>query len=466
MPTAENDLMGQLPPEYPEELLPAIHQEFRSSGKTIVVLDDDPTGTQTSYEVTVLTQWSVPLLVEELQQQPPVLFILTNTRSMPEAAAVQLTRQIGRNLQEAVKQSGRQIVTISRSDSTLRGHFPAEVAALAQALNQEAAVWILLPAFIEGGRFTIGDVHYIREKEMLVPVAETPFARDAVFGYAHSNVRDWVEEKTGGKVTADQVVSFSLADIRLGGPAAVCEKLKACPPQTVCLVNACSAKDLEVFALGVLWAEKAGHTFIYRSSATFVPIRAGKTPGKIFRPRQQQAAGPGSLMVVGSYVPKTTGQLAHLLAQGSHQSLEVNVARLLQSPDAAAYAAALSRQTDQWLAAGKDVVLHTSRQLEAGPDAESSLQINSLVSGFLVAIIRGLEVRPAFIVAKGGVTSSDLATAGLQAVKARVLGQIIPGVPAWQLGGESKFPGIMYVVFPGNVGDETALAEVHQCLKG
>jgi uncharacterized protein YgbK (DUF1537 family) len=461
-----NHIMDQLPAEYAQDLLPLIRQEFMRSGKTLVVLDDDPTGTQTSYEVTVLTQWPVSLLVEELSKKPPVLFVLTNTRSLTEQAAVQLTREVGRNLRQAVQESGRQIVAISRSDSTLRGHFPAEVEAMAQALDLEGAVTIILPAFLEGGRVTIGDVHYIREQQQLVPVADTPFARDAVFGYAHSNLRQWVEEKTRGRVKAAQVVSCSLEDIRLGGPQAVCEKLTTCPAGATAIVNACSYKDLEVFVLGVLMAEKAGQRFIFRTSASFVPIRAGMAAGKLFLPRKEQVASAhGSLVVVGSYVPKTTSQLAFLLAQGSHESIEVNVSALLHAPDMAADAAAIIRQTDQWLAAGKDVVVHTSRQLETGQDAASNLQINSLVSGFLVDILRGLSVRPAFVVAKGGITSSDLATKGLQAVRARVLGQVIPGVPVWQMDPQSKFPGLIYVVFPGNVGDEGALAEVHKRLK-
>jgi uncharacterized protein YgbK (DUF1537 family) len=213
-------------------------------------------------------------------------------------------------------------------------------------------------------------------------------------------------------------------------------------------------------------AEKRGQKFIFRTSASFVPIRAGMAAGKIYQPQKQQVASShGALVVVGSYVPKTTSQLAHLLAQASHESIEVDVSRLLQSSETAPYAAFIIRQTDQWLAAGKDVVVHTSRRLETGQDAESSLQINSLVSGFLVDIVRGLAVRPAFLVAKGGITSSDLATKGLEAVKARVLGQVIPGVPVWQMGPESKFPGLVYVVFPGNVGDETALMEVYKRLK-
>jgi uncharacterized protein YgbK (DUF1537 family) len=459
MPSHLNDLMDQLPPEYPHELLPDIREHFMDTGKTIVVFDDDPTGTQTSYDVTVLTAWTIPLLADELRKKPSILFILTNSRSMSEQAAIQLTWEIGQNLKQAVKESGQGIIPISRSDSTLRGHFPAEVSALARSLELEKAVWVLIPAFIEGGRYTIGDVHYIKEQQELIPVASTPFAKDKVFGYSHSNLKEWVEEKTKGDITANQVVSVSLEDIRVGGPQSVYEKLLTCRPGQVCIVNACSVRDLEVFAMEALLAEKAGISCLYRTSATFVPIRAGIAPGKIFQPEQVHSPN-GSLVIVGSHVPKTTSQLEYLLAKKTHAPLEVNVKELLQSSEKETYANSIIQQTNQWLASGKDVIIYTSRQLEVGKDAESNLQINTIVSAFLVRLVQGLTIRPAYIVAKGGITSSDLATKGLGTVKALILGQIIPGVPVWQLDEQSKFPGMLYIVFPGNVGDHSALAEV------
>jgi uncharacterized protein YgbK (DUF1537 family) len=213
--------------------------------------------------------------------------------------------------------------------------------------------------------------------------------------------------------------------------------------------------------MGALLAERSGQKFVYRTSATFVSIRAGIAPGIIFNPGKEHVSSPhGSLMVVGSYVPKTTSQLDYLLEKGSHQSIEINVPELLRSNDTSAYAASIIKQTDQRIASGKNVVIHTSRRLEVGKDPETSLQINSRVSAFLVSVIKGLTVRPAFIVAKGGITSSDLASKGLGVEKALILGQAIPGVPVWQLDQKSKFPGLIYVVFPGNVGDQTALAEV------
>jgi uncharacterized protein YgbK (DUF1537 family) len=454
------DILGRLPQESEEDLLPAIREQFLRSQKTLIVLDDDPTGTQTCYDVTVLTAWSVDILMTELRKEPSIVFILTNSRSLPGHGATALAGEIGRNLVEARRKSGRDIAVISRSDSTLRGHFPAEVDALADALEMSDAIRVLVPAFIEGGRVTIGDIHYIREQDNLIPVAETPFAQDTVFGYKSSNLKQWVHEKTKGRIKADDVVSVSILDLRVHGPSRVAAILKSCKPGQVCFANACTHKDLSIFVMGLLLAEREGFHPVYRTSATFVSIRAGLASGKIWQPSLGHSRLNGSLVVVGSYVPKSTRQLVNLLQAGTHQSIEVNVRDLLLAEHNDVYAQRIIHDTDRLLAEGKNVVIHTSRQLEKGTDAESSLKINGTVSAFLVEVVQNLSVRPGFIVAKGGITSSDLATKALRATKARVLGQIIPGVPVWRIDVDSKFPDITYIVFPGNVGDDYALLDV------
>jgi uncharacterized protein YgbK (DUF1537 family) len=454
-----NQKMAQLPPEFKEELLPSIREEFTRSRKTIIVLDDDPTGTQTCYDVTVLTSWDVDLIAGELKKQPSILFILTNSRSLTETQAIDLAIEIGKNLKEAVKESGREIIVISRSDSTLRGHFLAEVDAIASELDLKDAVIVLVPAFIEGGRLTIDDVHYLVEDKELVPVSETPFAKDVAFGYKNAHLKQWVEEKTKGRISATEVSSISIEDVRVGGPHLVSGQLKKVKAGAVCIANAASYKDLEIIAMGLILAENSGKKFLYRTSATIVPIRAGLRSGKIFIPQKEDVISKnGALVIVGSHVPKSTKQLTHLLATGNFKSIEVNVKDIIG--EQSYHTEAISKQTDALLALGNNVVIHTSRKLEAGMDAESSLKINALASDFLVRIIKGLSVRPKFIIAKGGITSSDLASKGLSVKRAEVLGAIIPGVPVWRLDAQAKFPGIIYVVFPGNVGNDAALEEV------
>lgn len=461
-----NEILKLLPPDYPEELLPLVRNEFLETHKTIVVLDDDPTGTQTCMDVTVLTSWETEEITTELRKKPSILFILTNSRSLSEADAISLNRKIGYHLNEAVQASGREVIVISRSDSTLRGHFPAEVDALAEALERMDAIRVLVPAFIEGRRITIDDVHYLVENESLVPVSATPFAKDLVFGYKQSDLKLWVEEKTKGTIKAPEVISISLEDIRTGGPLKVVEKINSCKAAGVCIINAVNYRDLEVVAMGLLLAAKTGKDIIYRSSASFVSILVGLESGKMVVPAIKDTDNVnGALIVVGSHVPKSTLQLNWLLANEDHRSVEIIVKEVLNLSESNVLAEQINHQVDRWLVSGHLVVIYTSRQLETGVDSATNLAINTRVSDFLVEVVKGLRVKPRFIIAKGGITSSDLASKALGSKQARVLGPIIPGVPVWQLDRYSKFPDLIYVVFPGNVGGEEALGEVLDKLK-
>jgi uncharacterized protein YgbK (DUF1537 family) len=457
--------LAALPPVWPEDLLPRIQSKLRGAAK-VVVLDDDPTGTQTVYDVPVLTTWAVDDLARELQAPGPVFYILTNSRSLPLDAAQALNSEIGQALAQASAQSGRAFTVVSRSDSTLRGHYPGETDALAAAIEMQDAATLIIPYFREGGRLTLHDVHYVAEGGQLVPAAQTPFAKDAAFGYRASNLRAWVAEKSGGRIAAEEVASISLDDLRVGGPEAVQARLAALRPRQVCVVNATELRDMEVLVAALLDLEAAtGRRFLYRTAASFVQIRAGLATRPLLTATEMGATGAGGgLFVVGSYVPKTTAQVQALLAQPNIAPVEVEVARLLDDSACEAMITAALQATDRALAAGQDVVLYTSRGLVTGQDATSSLAIGQQVSAALVAIVAGLTVTPRFLVAKGGITSSDIATAALRVRRAIVMGQIIPGVPVWRTGAESRLPGLAYVVFPGNVGGDDALVTVHKKL--
>ncbi len=459
-PSVDRDtLVAGLPPEWPGDPLPKIRAQVAASGTTVVALDDDPTGTQTVHGIPVLTEWPVAALRAELAGDLPACYLLTNSRSLPLARAQALNAEIGRNLALAAEQSGRRCVVVSRSDSTLRGHYPGEVEALAQALGGGFHAQLLIPFFLEGGRYTIGDVHYVAEGERLVPAGATEFARDRAFGYRASNLREWVQEKTAGRVRAAEVATIAIDDMRRGGPERVAGRLLSLAPGAVCVVNAASYRDLEVFTLGLLQAEAAGRRYLYRTAASFVRVRAGLEPRPLLSAAELALPTTGGgLIVVGSYVPRTSAQLAALLARPGVVGVELDVAALLSG--APVEVARVARQAGQALAAGHDTVVYTSRTLVAGADAHGSLAIGARVSAGLVGVVRAVEVRPRYLVAKGGITSSDVATAGLGVRRALVRGQVLPGVPLWQLGPESRYPGLAYVVFPGNVGTPTALAEV------
>jgi uncharacterized protein YgbK (DUF1537 family) len=64
------------------------------------------------------------------------------------------------------------------------------------------------------------------------------------------------------------------------------------------------------------------------------------------------------------------------------------------------------------------------------------------------------------VVAKGGITSSDIATQALGIRRAIVRGTLLPGIVSlWEIAC-GPFQGTPYVVFAGNVGDDESLRAV------
>jgi uncharacterized protein YgbK (DUF1537 family) len=462
----ENELLDTLPLEWPEDLLPKIQSQIKATGRKVVVLDDDPTGTQTVHNIPVLTEWPVELLTAELENNSPAFYLLTNSRALPLAGAKALNATIGRNLVQAAQQANRDFVVVSRSDSTLRGHFPGEVESLAEALEQTFHGWIVLPYFLEGGRYTVNDIHYVAEGEGLIPAGQTEFARDEAFGYQSSNLREWVAEKMDGRVLAQDVASISIDDIRRGGPEQVTKKLTNLPQGSICVVNAAAYRDLEVFVSGLLTAEAQNRRFLYRTAASFVRVRAGLGSRPVLtRADLNLPEAGGGLIVVGSYVPKSTRQVQELLAVPELIAIEISVEALLEKNHRQSEIDRVAEQANEALQRNQDVMIYTGRKLISSSTAEGSLAIGQQVSEGLVAIVRSITTRPRYLLAKGGITSSDVATRGLGIKQAMVLGQILPGVPVWQAGNESRRPGLTYIVFPGNVGSREALAEVVAKLK-
>jgi uncharacterized protein YgbK (DUF1537 family) len=459
-----------------EGALEEIRRLVMQSGRRVAVFDDDPTGVQSVHGVPVLTTWTVDDLRWALTQPSPTFDILTNSRSLPEEEAVALNREIARNLSEAADETGVDFDVLSRSDSTLRGYYPAETDALAEALEEGGRGpdgLIICPAFFEAGRFTVDDVHWVRQDGELVPAGQTEFASDHSFGYRASDLKEWVEEKTRGRFRASEVQSVSLADLREGGPERVASILRGLEGGRPIVVNAVSFTDLDVFVLGLLEAETQGKRFLLRTGPSFVRTRGGITEPKVVGPedlyRKRPKEGRG-LVLVGSYVPTTTRQLEAALALDGVRGVEISVPRLLEPGGTEAELGPVVEEVNVALASS-EVVVYTSRELvTAGESGLSNFEIGAAVSGALVEVMRRVDraLPLAFVVAKGGITSSDIATKGLEVRRAEVAGPLLPPaiVPVWILPEENDFPGLPYVIFPGNVGGPDSLAQAIEILRG
>jgi uncharacterized protein YgbK (DUF1537 family) len=467
-PVEAGEYLASQPPELRvADALGEIRARVAESGHRIAVLDDDPTGTQTVHGVPVLTTWSVEDLREALEGPSATFYVLTNSRSFPEERAVEMNREIAANLALAAENAGVEVVITSRGDSTLRGHYPAEIDALREEVGNPDGV-VLCPCYLEAGRITVDDVHWVRQGETLVPAGETEFARDASFGYSSSHLPTWVEEKTAGRIAAPEVASIGLADVREGGPERVAEILNGVGGGRPVVVNAAAYADLEVFVLGLLDAEAGGKRFLYRTGPSFVRVRGGIAergplgPEELYRRRPRLGHG---LVLVGSHVAMSSRQLEQALKLEGVRGVELSVPRLLG--DAGRELERVVSEMNGGLVEA-EVVVYTSREVVGGEAGLTGLEIGRRVSDALVEVVRRVDRRLplAFMVAKGGITSSDVGTRGLGVRRAEVAGQMLPGIiSVWILPGESSFPGLPYVIFAGNVGAEDSLARVIEILR-
>jgi uncharacterized protein YgbK (DUF1537 family) len=458
----------------------------------IIVLDDDPTGSQTVHGCLLLTRWDVETLKTALSDAAPLFFVLTNTRGMNAARAAEVTREVCHNLKIALETMTINPVLVSRSDSTLRGHYPVETDVIAEELGPFDAHF-LVPAFFEGGRITRDSIHYLKVNGVDVPVHETEFARDSVFGYSHSFLPDYVAEKTQGRISAHSVERFLLADIRSGGSSCaslhplhlgilpgVLDRLLALQDNQCGVVDAENYDDLERFTADVRAAAAQEKRFLFRSAASLVKALANLPPQPVSAEamgRFTRGARPGAV-IVGSHVEKSSRQLARLLQEPGVVGIEVDVQKVPEQPAVAPgilppatlvhpctsqVLKAVLQQIEVAFAAGKTSVVYTSRGEVQFADQAARLAFGEAVSALLMDVIRNLPQDLGFLIGKGGITSNDMLSSGLALRAARVLGQVAPGVSVVRCPADHpRFPELPVVIFPGNVGDDDALALVYR----
>ena len=448
-----------------------LFEELRQFKHKIIVLDDDPTGVQTVHGVSVYTDWTVESIEAGFKEEQPMFFILTNSRGFTSEETRQVHEDIAATIQQVSDQLHQPFILISRGDSTLRGHYPLETEVLRQTLEQQSNRYhdgeIIMPFFQEGGRYTIEDVHYVLEEETLVPAGQTEFAKDRTFGYAASHLGEWAEEKSNGVFQADDVVSLSLTDLRQLNLDQLVDQLMNVQDFNKIIINATDYVDVKVATIALIRAMNAGKRFMFRTAAAFTKVIGGVTNRPLLTKKELISGnGHGGLIMIGSHVKKTTEQLEELKTCPFIHFIEFDVHLVLFPDKFREEIKRIITTTERLIQSGQTVAVYTKRErLDLGDNQqENELKLSIQISDAVTSIVSRLHVRPSYIIAKGGITSSDIGTTGLQVKRATVAGQIKPGIPVWITGEESKFPNLTYVIFPGNVGSKTTLREVAETL--
>ncbi len=466
---SKTELLNSFAPPFDTASIRAeIKKELYDSNICIAVLDDDPTGIQTVHDINVYINMD-KADIDSAVKNERVFFVQTNTRGLSKEAAKNANITLADKLCAAADKYGRELHIISRSDSTLRGHYPLETDTLRRAmvLNQSRDIdgEILAPCFFEGGRFTANGIHYVADGDTLTPAAMTEFAKDTTFAFNNSRLQDYVNEKCGEDVHSMEIPIEMLREGRVDDISAM---LINCKNYCRVILNALCYEDIEVFVLALYRAIKKGKRFLYRTAASFVRVMAGidaKAPLSHDDFMALTKGGKKGIVVVGSHVKKTTMQLQSLLTLSDCEAVEIDANRLM-TDDYKAEIESKKLMTERIYNEGKIPVVYTSRAVLTAGSAGENLKLSTTISDRFVEFVDALGITPDFFIAKGGITSSDMATKACRISKAVVQGQALPGIPVIMADDLSRWPGLLYVIFPGNVGGETALKDaVEKILK-
>ncbi|QNJ04919.1 putative sugar and nucleotide-binding domains containing protein [Synechococcus sp. MEDNS5] len=464
---------------------------------TIVVIDDDPTGSQTVHSCPLLLRWDVDSLRRGLRHPSPLLFVLANTRALSADAAAERNREIIDALQQALEAEGipeSQLLLVSRGDSTLRGHGVLEPAVIAEELDARfgpVAATLHVPAFLPGGRTTVDGVHLLHGE----PVHTTAFAKDRSFGFSTSALDAWLEEKSGGTIPAHAVLRLGrdlldrAADERSEGSEELLAWLQALQGNAPVVVDAERPQQLD--SLGAAVRRLQGRKrLLFRAAASLINglVNAGEAPlgpqplsapalASLRRRDLTGVALPG-LVLVGSHVPLADAQLAELLADGRCAGLELPVARIARVLEGGTPDLLLADLEREWgehlqtcLAQGRTPVLFTSRgELTFGEGASAQrrrLQFGLALAQLTARLVAALAPQLGYVISKGGITTGTLLAEGLELEAVQLEGQLLPGLSLVRPLAPEGLPwdGLPIVTFPGNLGDRSTLAEAWRLME-
>lgn len=452
-----------------------LRESLSELNRKIVVLDDDPTGVQTVHGVSVYTDWTEESIQKGFEEEGDIFYILTNSRSFTQDQTIKAHEEIAKNIITVSSFTGKDFIIISRGDSTMRGHYPIETQILHDEIEKNTSKKIdgeiICPFFKEGGRYTIGNIHYVVEGDLLVPAGLTEFSKDKSFGYKSSHLGDWCEEKTNGIYKAEDITYISVENLRNQEIETITAQLCSVKDFNKVVVNAIDYLDIKIFMIAFAKAVLVGKEFIFRSAAPAAKV-LGQIKDRPFLGKKElisKGNTNGGIIIIGSHVNKTTRQVEELKnCKYPIEFIEFNQHLVVEEGRLESEVGRVVEIVECAIKKGQTVVVYTRRDRFdlATDDKDQQLSVSVKISDAVTSIVGKLTVRPNFIIAKGGITSSDIGTKALNVKRALVMGQVKPGIPVWRTGKESKFPNLPYIIFPGNVGEVDTLREVVEILMG
>ncbi len=443
----------------------------------VVVIDDDPTGSQTVNNCLLLLKWDYSTLVKGFKGESNLFFILANTRSLSENDATLRIQEICNNLKEVIAYESfkkEEIIFVSRGDSTLRGHNFLEPNTINNCLGPFDATFHI-PAFIEGKRFTVNGYHFVDQ----IPVDQTIFAEDKIFGYKTSNIKNLLFQQSKSKINLDDIQNIKLSDfeiLEIDEKNIIFQKIKNLKNNIHVILDIENYSQLNKFSLVINKLSKQKR-FLFRTAASFISsitdIKSNPEKDIFFsnfrRQNDENKFLPG-FVVVGSFVELSTLQLQHLLKISNCEPIELDVFEFFRiislennQDKLNLFKKTFLLEIRSTFKKGKTPVLFTSRKLMSLDYSEQFNFYNSLAL-FIANLVAELKNEIGYLISKGGITTNMILSNGLKADYVYLEGQIITGISlvTYKLKNDEKLP---IVTFPGNIGTQDSLLKVWSILE-
>ena len=444
----------------------------------IIIIDDDPTGSQTVNDCNLILRWDYETLLKGLKDSSNLLFILANTRSLSKEDVKIRLKEICSALREIMNNSSfaeEDFVLISRGDSTLRGHNFVEPDIINELLGPFDATFYI-PAFIEGNRTTVNGNHFVDN----IPINETIFSKDKIFGFNTSNIKELICEQSNYQLDFNNIENIFIKDfeaLETNQPSKLFMQIEKLKNNKKVIVDIIDYSQLDKFS-SIVRSLLKKKKFLFRSAASFISSlsnvkRTQKDHiyfSQLRRKNNSDKAMKG-LIVVGSYVELTTRQLNKVLEISLCKPIEINVFKLYEffkigdNLNLNSLKKLIMNAIRQNLIRESIPVLYTSRKTIFPTDKNDLIQFQLFLSAFIAEIVSAIKNEIGYLISKGGITTNTIISEGLEADSVYLEGQILPGISLVTFNLLKQKGKLPIVTFPGNIGNKMSLVKALEILE-
>ena len=438
----------------------------------IIVIDDDPTGSQCVHDCLLLLNWNYETLLKGLMSNSNLLFILANTRSLSEKEVKKRLREICTNFYKVTQENNLEdnLLFVSRGDSTLRGHNFLEPDLINKYLGPFDATFHI-PAFLEGNRITVNGKHFVNG----IPAHKTPFANDNIFGYKTNDLKKLLLKKSRSKIQLKNIENLNC--IEQYSSHELRKFMESLKNNTHVIVDIDKFSQLEKLSEVTRELIK-NKKFLFRTAASFLKaisntkvIKKGNFYYSQLRLRNKLNNFLPGLIIIGSHTEISTKQLNKLLELDAFEAIELDVEKFYKIHASKDKETKIIKLKNFFLEAIRKTiknsfipVIFTSRKEKVLENNYDQMDFYNSLSFFIAEIVADIKHEIGYLISKGGITSNTILNSSFDADYVYLEGQICSGISLVKV----KLINNNYlpvITFPGNLGDDYSLKDVWHAIE-